>query len=205
MSQSQPVGPVTPTNPALSPHAVSPSPILHGKHVTLRRLSSSDAPLLYKVLCGPSDDALWTYMPAGPFTDVESFTSYVNGICSVNTIFPFVILLHPQDGSSDGSPVGIITYLSIVPDHRRIEIGYVTYAQQLQRTTAATEAVFLLIQYSIEVMGYSRVEWKCNAWNGPSKSAAKRLGFVWEGEFRKQYVLRFRFCSIAISLLFGLG
>ncbi|RDL41481.1 uncharacterized protein BP5553_01460 [Venustampulla echinocandica] len=192
MSQSQPVGPVTSSSPALAPNAASPSAILHGKHVTLRPLSPSDAPLLFKCLCGPPDDALWTYMHGGPYPDLESFTSYISSLCNGGAIFPLVILLRPEDGTADGVPVGITTLLAIVPAHRSIEIGYVTYARQLQRTTAATEAVFLLLQYSFDVLGYSRVEWKCNALNGPSKAAAKRLGFVAEGEFRKHMIVKGR-------------
>lgn len=87
--------------------------------------------------------------------------------------------------------MGIISLLNIVPSQRRIEVGHVLFSKKLQRTTEATEACFVLMEYCFK-LGYERVEWKCNAENMGSKRAALRLGFVEEGLFRRHMVVRGR-------------
>lgn len=88
--------------------------------------------------------------------------------------------------------MGIITYLNIVPEYRSIEIGHVLFSPLLQRTTAATESIYLLMKHAFEDLHYLRVEWKANDLNEPSKRAALRLGFVFEGVFRKHMVVKGR-------------
>lgn len=87
--------------------------------------------------------------------------------------------------------MGIISLLNIVPWHRRVEVGHVVFSRSLQRTTEATEACYVLMEYVFR-LGYERVEWKCSTENGPSHRAALRLGFVEEGVFRRHMVVRGR-------------
>jgi RimJ/RimL family protein N-acetyltransferase len=89
-------------------------------------------------------------------------------------------------------PVGMMCYLAIVPSHRRLEIGSVILSAALQQTRQATEAFYLLIKHAFEDLGYLRVEWKANNLNQPSLRAAARLGFTFEGVFRKHMVIKGR-------------
>lgn len=95
----------------------------------------------------------------------------------------YAVLSGPaSDPSSE--PAGIMSYLSIVPDHRRIEIGCIIFGEGLKRTRATTEASYLLLKHAFDDLDYLRVEWKADALNKPSAVAAERLGFVYEGVFR---------------------
>lgn len=89
-------------------------------------------------------------------------------------------------------PVGMMCYLAIVPLHRRLEIGSVILSAALQQTRSATEAFYLLIKHAFEDLGYLRVEWKANNLNKASLRAAERLGFKFEGVFRKHMVIKGR-------------
>src|SRR5262249_317763 len=82
--------------------------------------------------------------------------------------------------------------LRIEPVHRAIEVGHILYASALQRTAGATEAMYLMARYIFEELGYRRYEWKCNALNAPSRRAALRLGFTFEGIFRQHMIIKGR-------------
>lgn len=92
----------------------------------------------------------------------------------------------------EGLPVGVTTLMSISPANHVLEIGHVVYSPRLQRSAASTEATYLLMKYAFEELGYQRVEWKCNDRNLPSSRAAVRLGFVYEGTFRRHMVVKGR-------------
>jgi RimJ/RimL family protein N-acetyltransferase len=183
-SATQGLGAPSSSNPASIPDASSPTSTLIGKHVILRPLAISDSPALFESLCGDENASLWTYLPfTGPFTSLEAFTKYVQMLLDnikANGDFPFVIILPTS------KVVGISCLINIAPAHRRLEIGYVIYAKELQRTRAATEAAYLQIKYAFDVLGNERVEWKLNSLNKPSSRAAERYGFKYEGTFRKQ-------------------
>ena len=87
---------------------------------------------------------------------------------------------------ADGTPSGIATYLRIDHANGTAEVGYITYASALQRTTAATEAMYLMAAHAFDVVGVRRYEWKCDSLNEPSLRAAARLGFTFEGVFRQR-------------------
>ena len=89
-----------------------------------------------------------------------------------------------------GRPLGQITYMSIEPEHGCIELGSIWFSPELQRTRAATEAIFLLASHAFDELGYRRLEWKCNALNAPSRSAALRYGFLYEGIFLQHRVVK---------------
>lgn len=203
MSNFEPRGDLVSGPPALPP---DPNRILVGQHsVSLIPLTKAHIPSLYKSLCGPGNDQLYTYLPAGPFHALEPFSAHVESLLTSTVFFPYTIMSTSASTSSELEPtevpVGIITLMNIVPLHRTIEIGHVLYGTMLQRTPAATEANYLLMKYAFEELGYLRVEWKCNDWNEPSKRAASRLGFVFEGVFRKHLVVKGRRRDTAVSVL----
>ncbi|TVY30624.1 Uncharacterized protein LHYA1_G001203 [Lachnellula hyalina] len=201
MAAHEPEGDPVSTIPSITPSIDSPLSTLHGQYITLRPLQLSDAPLLYHSLGGPSNASLWTYLPTDPFLDLESFTAHIEFLCTGTVFIPFVLLSHnpahipPALSSaipSEGVPVGVTALLSIVPAHHTIEIGHVLYSPLLQRSTASTETSFLLMKLCFEELRYERVEWKCNDRNKPSMNAAKRLGFRYEGTFRRHLVVKGR-------------
>lgn len=197
-SQSvEPVGPLV-----TSPLAILPSidTTLEGKYVTLPPLMESHTTELYNNAHGPENAHLYKYLPSEPITDYESFITYMKYLCGRTFLFPFAIVSKPSpaDAPSDlggghaGVVTGVICLLHMVPQNRSVEIGHVLFGPLLQRTTAATEACYLLMKHCFEDLHYLRVEWKANNLNEPSKRAATRLGFVFEGVFRKHMVVKGR-------------
>lgn len=174
--------------PALQPDS---KVVLIGQDVVLEYLTPEHAPALFETLCGPQNDSLHTWMPGGPFPDLKSFTKHMNFLIESPIFFPYtVFLIDPSTKAK--TPVGINTLMNIVPSHRTIEIGHVLFGPKLQRTAAATEVNYLLMKYAFEDLHYLRVEWKTNNFNEPSKRAALRLGFKYEGLFRKHMVVKGR-------------
>ena len=92
----------------------------------------------------------------------------------------------------DGRVLGRVSYMRITPAFGVIEIGNIVFAPALQRTTAATEAIYLLARHAFDDLGYRRLEWKCNALNAASRSAADRFGFAFEGVFRNHQIVKGR-------------
>jgi len=90
-----------------------------------------------------------------------------------------------------GQPVGVASYLRIAPASGTIEVGHIHYSPRLRRSPIATEAMYLLMERAFS-LGYRRYEWKCDALNAPSRAAARRLGFSYEGVFRHATVYKGR-------------
>ncbi|HZS54326.1 MAG TPA: GNAT family protein [Bryobacteraceae bacterium] len=142
---------------------------------------------LYEMTCGPENVHLWTYMSDGPFTDFAQFQLHLQKkAASEDPLFFAIIDL------ADGKAKGYASYLRIEPVHRCIEVGHIVYSSALQRTVAATEAMYLMARYVFEELGYRRYEWKCNALNEASRRAARRLGFQFEGIFRQHMIVKGR-------------
>lgn len=137
-------------------------------------------------------------MAFGPISDLASFTVVIKDFIANPAICAFAILssspahLSNKSASGEETAISFLTYLNIAPSNQSIEIGSVLFAPTLQRTTIATEAIYLLMKWALEEGGYARVEWKANAFNEPSRRAALRLGFVFEGVFRKHMVIKGR-------------
>ena len=93
---------------------------------------------------------------------------------------------------STGDPVGIVTFMSVDPAMRHLELGNIWYSPRAQRTRANTESVYLMLRESFEELGHRRVEWKCDALNARSRAAAERLGFTFEGIFRQHMIIKGR-------------
>ena len=146
-----------------------------------------DGDALYATLCGDDSDGNWTYMPYGPFESRALFDSWLAGLPnSDDTLFHTII------SKASGQATGIASYLRIAADVGVIEVGHIHYGNEIQRTAIATEAMYLMMCRVFDELGYRRYEWKCDALNARSRSAALRLGFTFEGVFRQATVYKGR-------------
>ena len=182
MKEARPVGPIVPdwTPPPRPDHTV-----MQGHYVRLEQLSADPhAALLFRAFDG--HDAVWDYMPVGPFASAAQFHRWMRGATAGDDIRFFAI--HDLD---TGQPGGFASFLRIKPESGSIEVGFIAMAPQLQRTRAATEAMYLMMKWAFDA-GYRRYEWKCDALNRPSRAAAQRLGFSYEGIFRQATVVKGR-------------
>ena len=162
---------------------------LHGSHVLLRPVGAAvDAEDLYAVSHPPDGDpAIWTYLGYGPYEDPGDMRRLLDWAESSDDPLFFALV-----DLADERPAGMASYLRIEPEFGVIEIGHIWFGTPLQRTTAATEAIYLLARNAFDVLGYRRLEWKCNALNAASRRAAERFGFRFEGVFRNHMVLKGR-------------
>ena len=129
----------------------------------------------------------WRYLPYGPFADRKEFDAWLERHASTKDPLAMAII----DRSARAAR-GIATFMSIVPEHGVIEIGHIWLSPPLQRTRQATEAIFVMSRHAFEALGNRRLEWKCDNANEPSKRAAERFGFVFEGVFRNHRVIKHR-------------
>lgn len=132
------------------------------------------------------DGRMWTYMPYGPFASLEACRHWM--VSTSAAADPHFLAIVDR---TSGTAVGVASYLRIDPGSGSIEVGHLAYSPLLQRTTAATEAMFLMMEWAFGA-GYRRYEWKCNALNAPSRAAAQRLGLSFEGVFRQATVVKGR-------------
>jgi len=161
---------------------------MEGRYVTLAPLdASSHADALWRQTGGTENAPLWLYLPAGPFGERSAFEADIAGK-AVSTDRVFFAIVDKQASEA----AGYTSYLRIEPAHRCIEVGYILYTPALQRTRGATEAMYLMARYVFEELGYRRYEWKCDARNEPSRRAALRLGFTFEGIFRQHMIVKGR-------------
>jgi len=130
-------------------------------------------------------DYLWDYLGQGPFSKRRDFEAHLNWMAASEDPFFLVIL----DNTSKLA-VGYASYLRIELTHRVIEVGNILYTPQFQKTAGATEAMYLMARYAFEELGYRRYEWKCDSQNTPSRRAALRLGFQFEGIFRQHMIVK---------------
>lgn len=170
--------------PARRPQRV----VLQGSYV---RLAPLDAALhgasLYELTRGPENDALWLYLFEGPFGDHGSFEANLREKARSEDPLYYAIL-----DAESGRAMGHAAFLRIEPRHGVIEVGSILYSPPFQKTRGATEAMYLMARYAFEELGYRRYEWKCNALNEPSRRAALRLGFTFEGVFRQHMIVKGR-------------
>ena len=170
----QPVGPSLGTWAGAT---FPPAAPLQGEHVTLLPLDPKEQHQALFNAYEPADDSMWTYMPFGPFDTPKDLDDALAFLVAMDDGRAYAIVAHD-------CLVGFLSYLRIDAIAGSIEIGAIAFSPKLQRTTAATEAIFLLIKQSFD-LGFRRCEWKCDDLNAPSRSAANRLGFSYEGTFRK--------------------
>ena len=127
-----------------------------------------------------AEDRIWTYLGYGPFETLDDYRAWMAAMCLCDDP-----LFHAIVEQASGKAVGIASYLCIEPAVGVIETGHINYAPRLQKTAAATEAMFLMMRRVFDELGYRRYEWKCDALNAGSRAAAERLGFTYEGIFRQ--------------------
>jgi RimJ/RimL family protein N-acetyltransferase len=144
------------------------------------------AAALFDAYRTPTDVPIWTYLKAGPFNDVVDYRAYLNAITARDD--PLHYTIFDLDRPAETSAVGTIALMRQDLENGVVEVGWVTYSPLLRRTRAATETLYLLAKYVFEVLGYRRLEWKCDALNQPSRDAALRFGFTYEGTFRQAIV-----------------
>ena len=131
-------------------------------------------------------DRMWFYLPYGPFDRLADYRDWVKKNSEGDDPIFYAVVV------PEGGAVGVASYLRIKPEAGSIEVGGIAYSPQLQRTPAATETMYLMMRHAFDDLGYRRYEWKCNALNAPSRAAALRLGFTFEGIFRQAQVLKGR-------------
>jgi len=177
----QPVG--APVDPKPAPR---PGPVtLAGRYGRLERLNAAKhGPSFWQAVRG--HDHIWAYLPDGPFANLGGFSAWLDG-CEKNEQRYFYAVI-----DRDERVTGIMSLMEIRPAMRVIEVGYITYSPALQRTPLATEAQYLLARYAFEELGYRRYEWKCDSLNAPSRRAALRFGFTFEGIFRQHMIVKAR-------------
>ncbi|HVC39871.1 MAG TPA: GNAT family protein [Candidatus Dormibacteraeota bacterium] len=157
--------------------AVELSPIDPAKH----------GQALWEELAQPAQERLWRYLPDGPFSDEGAFLAQLERLArSENRLFLAILDL------ATGRAQGWAALLRVEPEHRCLELGYILFTPRLQRTRGATEALFLISRHVFEELGYRRLEWKCDSLNLPSRRAAERLGFTFEGIFRQHMIVKGR-------------
>ncbi|MCF8530894.1 MAG: GNAT family N-acetyltransferase [Candidatus Nanopelagicales bacterium] len=162
-----------------------PAGVLTGRHVRLEPLNAqAHTADLFAAFVG--HDHLWTYMPHGPFPTEDSYREWV--LSREGGADPYFYAIIEQ---GTGMAIGVASYLRIDPPARSIEVGWITYSPQLQKSRLATEAMYLMMNNAFD-LGYRRYEWKCNALNTQSRNAALRLGMTYEGTFRQATVVKGR-------------
>jgi RimJ/RimL family protein N-acetyltransferase len=165
--------------------AQRPSPVtLEGRYGHVERLAHHHDAALWNAVKG--HDHIWTYMSYGPLADFAAFSKWLAGRVKLDDPYSYAII------DRSGQAVGIATLMEIRPAMRVVEVGNILYSPCLQRTPLGTEVQFLLARYAFETLGYRRYEWKCNALNAPSRRAAFRYGFVFEGILRQHMMVKGR-------------
>ncbi len=173
----------------LLPHWVPPArptgEVLQGRSVRLEHMEADHhAADLHRAYQG--HDGLWDYMPYGPFSSAAAYHRWCKE--SAMGADPMFYVLRDM---ATGQCGGVASYLRITPEAGSIEVGHICLAPEIAQSLAWTEAMFLMLQWAFDA-GYRRYEWKCNALNMPSRRAAQRLGFSFEGIFRQATVSKGR-------------
>ena len=179
---SLPIGPPVDPRPAKRPEHT----VLKGRYVTLTPLDPrAHGEALFAAAGGEGLADLWTYLGDGPWTDPAPFIASLEVKAKSEDPLFFAIL-----DNATGRAVGYQTLMRIDAANRVIEVGNILYGAPMQRTIGATEAQFLFARHVFDDLSYRRYEWKCNALNAPSRRAAQRYGFTFEGVFRQHMIIK---------------
>lgn len=159
-----------------------------GKYCVLEPLNiNQHAAALFQALQVDNPQVSWTYLPYGPFATFDAFHQQLQKMVAEKDNFFYAVL-----NKTTHFPLGICGYININSEHGSIEVGHIHFSKALKKTAIATEAMYLMMRNVFETLQYRRYEWKCNALNQASCAAALRLGFKFEGIFRKHYVFKNR-------------
>jgi RimJ/RimL family protein N-acetyltransferase len=165
--------------------ALPPAPLtLQGRYVTLEPLDAQQhTAAIWRAVEG--HDELWAWLPEGPFATEQELKATIERKQNAPG-FVFLAIV-PQ---ATGQAAGWASLMRPDPANGVIEVGFILYSPALQRTREATETMYLMARHAFDDLGYRRYEWKCNALNEPSRRAAARLGFTFEGIFRQHMVVK---------------
>lgn len=178
-----PIGPQVDPGPARAPEGV----VLEGRYARLEPLGPSHLPGLLEASTGPGTLERFLYLADEPPRDLADMERWLAGAGHGGQRMGWAVI-----DRSDGRVGGRLFLLGIVPEHRKIEVGNILFGPGLARTRVSTDAIFVIARHCIETLGYTRFEWKCNRLNAPSRRAAERFGFVFEGIFRADLIIRGR-------------
>jgi len=165
----------TPAREPIAGNRVRLEPIDPAQHATS----------LFAAVSCDADPTLWDYLPYGPFAGEDTFRKWVGEQAASNDPLSFAIV-----DQATGEAVGMCAFMRMDPQNGVIEIGSIWFSPALQRTTLASEAIFLMQAKTLGELGYRRLEWKCDNANERSKRAAERFGFTFEGIFRQHRIVK---------------
>ena len=169
--------------PGWKPPPLPPHEAVEGRWARLEPLDpKKHAASIYRGVSMDPEGRNWTYSPAGPFSGLEDFVTWLRGISTSDIPMWFAIV-----DRSRREALGFASYFEADPPNGVIEIGGVHFTEPMKRTAVATEAMYLMLRTVFE-LGYRRCEWRCDALNDPSRAAAERLGFSFEGIFRQHWI-----------------
>ncbi len=179
----QPIGaPV----PEWSPRKLPPRTPMTGRLCRVEPLDPErHAAQLFAAYAEDREGRMWTYLPRGPYASLDEYRSWAEAACQGDDP-----LVHAIIDNATAEAVGTAALMRIEPGVGVIEIGSITYSPRLQRRPPGTEAMYLMMRRVFDELGYRRYEWECNSLNAPSRSAAARLGFRYEGLFRQATITR---------------
>ncbi len=194
--QDRPIGPLVDTTPRQLPSRAR----LRGTHVELEPLHPRHAAELWRATAHGSaaGDASWAYLGYGPFASPEALEKFLGDFTARMDHVAWAV--RPV---ATGAASGWMTLMNIEPHNAAVELGNIWLAPVMQRTRAATEAMFLPLRHAADDLGYRRLVWKCNALNAPSRRAAERLGFHFEGVHRAHLVVKGRLRDTAWFSIVG--
>ena len=161
--------------------------VIDGRHVRLEPMDSAvHTTELYEASHTSEEGrAIWTYLPEGPWPDRAAYASHIRA--NAGALDRLYYALRPLP---DGKASGQASFMDIHAGNGAIEIGYIWFAPSMQRTRAATEAIYLMLDYAMTDLRYRRMQWRCNARNERSRAAARRLGFRFEGIFHNHMIYK---------------
>lgn len=173
--------------PGWTPRPRPPRTVAEGRFCRLEPLDPArHGPALFDANAADTGGRMWTYLGYGPFDGYGAYAAWLEAQAAGDDPL-FHAIVTPEHGA-----VGLASYLRIEPAVGVVEIGHLAFSPRLQRTPAATEALYLLLRRAFDELGYRRVEWKCDSLNAPSYRAAGRLGFTHEGLFRQATIYKGR-------------
>ncbi|GEC66868.1 N-acetyltransferase [Raoultella terrigena] len=186
MSQHNHFGqPIGDALPDWQPRPAPQRHTLQGRLCYLEPLAGKHAEALFAAHQLAPDTRSWTWLLREPDSSVEEFSAWVASVAELSDPLHFAVI-----DRQTRLPVGSLALMRIDANNGVIEVGHVHFSPLLSRTAMATEAHWLLMRYAFDTLGYRRYEWKCNSLNEPSRRAARRLGFHYEGRFRQALVIK---------------
>jgi RimJ/RimL family protein N-acetyltransferase len=174
--------------PGWTPRAAPPRTVMAGRYCRVEPLDvDRHAAALHENNQRAADGRAWTYLGYGPFDTLDGYREWLTERARSDDPLFYAIA-----DVTTGEALGLASYLRIDQANGAIEVGHLNFSPRLQRTRAATEAMFLMMRRAFDELGYRRYEWKCDSLNEPSRQAALRLGFSFEGIFRQAIVYKGR-------------